>query len=119
MSSYAGLQKILRRCHDAATRVNMATLFLMHEARDRPSREQRWLIGYEADLLLQKILADAESLAGLLNDDASDEAEYAAKAIYGALKARRLAAALENVVGRTAEEAEAFKAKAKHLRVAR
>lgn len=111
------LSAVVRRAHDAATRLNHAVLFLMFEARKgSPNSERRWLVGYEAETLLSKALSDAEALVPLLNADAGDEAEHTAKRLYDALRARRLAAKLDQVEGRTPEEAEAFKAKARKLR---
>lgn len=111
------LSATLRRVKDATTRFNRAVLYLAHEAdQGSPASERRWLVGYEANAMLWKTLADARMLVGLLNDDVDGEAEYAAKALYDLLKARRVAAKLENVEGRTPEEAEAFLAKARELR---
>ena len=111
------LHSSLRRAKDASTRFNRAVLFLAHEAdMGQPHSERRWLIGYEANTLLWKTLADARMLVGLLNDDVDDEAEHAAKTLYEALRARRLAAKLEQVEGRTDAEAETFQAKARELR---
>lgn len=111
------LPAVVRRAHDASTRFNRAVLFLMWEAgKARPGSERRWLIGYEADILLSKALDDAESLVGLLNDDASDDGERTARRLHVALRARRLALKLDQTEGRTAEEAEAFATKARKLR---
>lgn len=113
----ADLVTTLRRAKDATTRFNAAVLFLAHNAdMARPNSERRWVVGYEANTLLCKVLGDAQMLITLLNDDAGDDAEEAAKTLYGALRARRIAAKLDNVEGRTPEEAEAFLAKAKELR---
>lgn len=111
------LSASVRRAHDATTRFNRAVLYLAYEAGEaRDGSERRWLVGYEANTMLWKALADARMLAGLLNDDAGDDAEHAAKVLYETLRARRLAAKLENVEGRTPEEAEAFRAKAREIR---
>lgn len=113
----SSLRDALRRAKDAATRVDRAATFLRHEASEAtPNSERRWLIGYEAENLLWNVLRDAHSLVDLLNDDQGDGAEAAAKTVYEALRARRLAAKLDDVEGRTPEEAAAFQAKARELR---
>lgn len=113
----ADLAASIRRAKDAATRVDRAVSFLRYEASEaRHGSERRWLIGYEAENLLWNVLRDAHSLVDLLNDDRGDAAEQAAKSVYEALRARRLAAKLDAAEGRTPEETEAFQAKARELR---
>lgn len=103
-----------RRAHDAATRFSRAVGLLRAQAE---LERERWLAGYEAETLLWKVLGDARDLVPVLNDDSdAAEAERAARALFEALKARRLALRLENVTGRTPEEAEMFRAKAEELR---
>lgn len=109
-------ERIERRARDAATRFYGAVESLRYGHSETGNPERRWLYGYLAAELLRKVLSDAESLVGLLNDDAGDEAERAARAVHDALRARRLAAKLANVEGRTPEEAAAFLAKADALR---
>lgn len=56
-------------------------------------------------------------LVDALNDDADafGDVERDARALYESLRARRIAAKLANVEGRTPEEAAAFLAKAEEL----
>lgn len=105
-----------RRALDAATRFRRAVTLLRYNAVNARNESERWLAGYEAETLLSKMLWEARDLVDVLNDDASDEAERYARAVCEALRARRLVLKLENVSGRTLEEAELFKRKAKELR---
>jgi hypothetical protein len=85
---------------------------------DNPANEsERWLAGYEAEAMLERVLWEAETLVGALNDDTeAEDALRHARTLYEALKARRLAGKLANVEGRTPEEAETFRAKARALK---
>lgn len=111
------LDAILRRAKDAGTRFNRAVLFLMYEAdKGTPRGERPWLIGYHSGLLLEQVMGDAKSLVPLLNKESVEDCERVAKTVYEALRARRLASKLEQVEGRTPEEAAAFQEKARRLR---
>lgn len=105
-----------RRVNDAATRYTRTVSLLLHARHKATSSEIEWLVGYEAETLLRKVLYDADSLVGLLNDDAGEDIERHAEMIFKTLRARRIAAKLEQVEGRMPEEAEAFQAKARELR---
>lgn len=108
---------VRRRALDSATRFGRAVALLRAQAEHAPNESERWLAGYEADALLWKVLGDARDLIDVLNDDSdAEEATLQARALYEALRARRLARKLENITGRTPEEAEAFRAKARELR---
>lgn len=111
------IRTTVTRAKDAATRFDRAVASLRYEASEaKPDGERRWLVGYEAGHLLRSVLSNSELLVDLLNADGGDEAEAAAKAVYETLRARRIAAKLEAVEGRTPEEAELFRAKARELR---
>jgi hypothetical protein len=109
---------VRRRALDAATRFGTAVVLLRHQAEHARNESERWLAGYEAEALLWKVLSDARLLVDVLNDEDSsdDEVQRQARALYEALRARRLARKLEQVEGRTPEEAAAFKEKARELR---
>lgn len=106
-----------RRAQDAATRFARTVGILRYAAENPPNDAERWLAGYAAETLLWKVLTDAISLVHVLNDDSdAGEIQLHARALHEALRARRLAAKMENVTGRTPEEAEAFLTKARELR---
>lgn len=111
------LSAILRRAKDAGTRFQHAVQFLMYEARQgSPHSERRWLVGYHSGLLLEQVMGDAECLIPLVNEEQVEDCERVARTVYEALRARRLASKLEQVEGRTPEEAAAFQEKARRLR---
>ena len=105
-----------KRAADAATRIERAVAVLRHEAESATNDSARWLVGYDAATLLWRVLLDLRSLVDLLSDEVGFDSEPQARALYETLRARRLAAKLEQVEGRTPEEAAAFLAKASELR---
>lgn len=106
-----------RRSQDAATRFSRATSLLTYAADNSPNDAERWLAGYAAENLLWKVLWDARALIDVLNDDSdAHEIQLHVRALHEMLRARRLASKLENVEGRTPDEAKAFLAKAQELR---
>jgi hypothetical protein len=92
----------------------VALLRAAHE--EARADEARWVVGYHAGQLLYAVVSEAESLLPLLNDEDLDEALRRVGVFADALRDRELALKLENVAGRTPEEAEAFLAKAAELR---
>ena len=79
----------------------------------------RWLVGYDADLLLQVALDAARDLVPLLNDDEdafdAQRRNATVREIAAALRAHELAPKLARVEGRTPEEAAAFREAAARL----
>lgn len=121
------LDDLMRWLHTADTWFLKASHKLkgLHEADPRP--EPRWLLGYEGSRFLFGILNEAVTTMPSVLESAEDEhiAEVlgAARSLVAALEERersgrrsRLATKLEDVAGRTPEEAAAFLAKAAELR---
>lgn len=123
----ADLFHVQRRAADAKTRSRHATGRLRSLWLDDPSPAARYLIGYDAERLLQGLLDDAEILAGLIHNatpEYDSGADFdglleAAKAVHVALALRhttsrrqRLAAKLADTRGRTPEEAASYEAAA-------
>jgi hypothetical protein len=100
----------------ATTWVAKATAALDERRAGSSSEERKWAVGFYAEQLLAGVLDDAERLAKMVNDDSLGEVAPAAAALAARLRARRLAFKLENVEGRTPEEAQAFRARAEELR---
>jgi hypothetical protein len=108
-----------RRTQDAATRFVRAANLLRHQAESAPNDDARWLAGAEAGDLLWRVLFEADILVPILNHDETDngeDLERFAKRLHAALRNHRLAASMDNVTGRTAEEAETFRNRAQQLR---
>ena len=94
---------------DAGTRFNHAVLFLMCEhGKGTAGRERRWLIGYPSGRLLDAVGRRCCQPPPLNEERRVEDCERAAKTVYEALRARRLASKLEQVEGRTPEETAAF-----------
>jgi len=108
--------RALRRARDARTRFARVAMSFSSEAKHPANESIRWLLGDAANDLLWLVLSDAEMLVDVLNDDAAEKSERYARDLYLALRARRLAAQLAEVEGRTPEEAQAFRDKSRELR---
>jgi hypothetical protein len=80
------------------------------------SDEVRWLVGHDAGRLFLAATEQANALAGLLNGEDLERAEREAQQLARRLRRARVAGHLDNVEGRTLEEATAFAAKAATLR---
>jgi hypothetical protein len=106
-----------RRARDARSRFQRAVYTLQDEA-----EKGVFGIGWEAEHLLNGVLGEAPLLARLLDEgDELDEWRIPdllaqVEELKKALRDRALALKLEQVNGRTPEEAEAFQAKAQELR---
>jgi hypothetical protein len=100
----------------AATWLQKATALLSSNAAAARDADQRWLVGYDAEQLLRQLLWRADELVGLLPDDLLDDVLRDARALTERLRAQRLASKLENVEGRTVEEAAMFTERAAQLR---
>jgi hypothetical protein len=101
----------------AGTWVSKAARHLQWDA----THSDSWTNGYATEQLLVVILEEANDLVGLLNDDDFNEYDRdrisrAARDLHVKLRSRALAAKLENVEGRTVEEAVVYRAKAAELR---
>lgn len=100
----------------AATRIRSAAVRIEHAAASDTAAEGRWLAGYEAAELFRAALDAAERLALVVNDDDVDEVLERTLSVAKYLRGRRLASKLDQVDGRTPEEAAAFRRKAEELR---
>lgn len=111
---------VVRRVRDAATRFRTAAWIL--KAGEPVNDAEKWLLGNQAGWLLDRALQDCQLLVPVLNDGSEDEVfaleglEREVDNLYLALRKRRRARLLDDTRGRTAEEAEAFAAKARELR---
>jgi hypothetical protein len=112
------LIRLGRRRRDASTRFKRCVEILRWMKVRADVKQHRWLIGYEAEQLLADVLSYADELVYLLNteDSSGYDIERDARELAARLRNRRLALHLENVTGRTAEEAAAFRLKAAELR---
>lgn len=112
-----GLDRTSRWRSTAVTWVRKTTALLAAQGRAASSTTERWLVGYEASQLLEAVLSEAETLAGLLVEEHhAEDAERRARDLAALLRRSRLAGKLSNVEGRTPEEASAFLEKAEALR---
>jgi hypothetical protein len=98
------------------TWVAKSCALIQREAGRATSPEERWLVGYDAERLLSKLLYEAGLLVPSVNEDQLEDVTRYARELASALRDRRIAGKLENVEGRTAPEAEAFRARAAKLR---
>jgi hypothetical protein len=110
------------RVRDASTRVD-GIVYGLRQLVDNEdlTPNQRWLISYEADDLMDKLVSTLRDLVPLLStDEDEDWREIRADAgkLAQAIRAHYLAAKLEQVGGRTPEEAATFRRKAEQLREA-
>jgi hypothetical protein len=83
------------------------------------STSTRHLLAEEAARLLVNVLSHAQRLVAMLQEDTMhtfSDVEREAQALVKVLRNERLAAKMENMTGRTEEEAAAFRAKAAELR---
>lgn len=111
------LERMVRWTTTAKTWFGKAVRKLEREGeRARDRQEARWLVGYEAERLLSSALWEATSLVPLLNDEQVEDVLHRSRELTTLLRNRVLVAKLENVDGRTEEEAAAFRAKAASLR---
>lgn len=95
-------------------RKSVALLLRQHE--DASNDGERWLVGYEAEAIMNTALFELDSLVPLLNLDQIEDVERYARSLATRIRDHRVAAQLENVVGRSPGEAETFLAKAAELR---
>jgi hypothetical protein len=105
----------LRRGKTAATWAKKAAGSFAYMIENAQSDGQRNALGYFASRLLDAILDEAETLAGVVPSEYTEEALRSAEAVVKRLKQRRLAVKLADTTGRTPQEAEAFAAKAVEL----
>lgn len=84
------------------------------------STSTRHLLAEEAARLLVHVLSDAQRLVPMLSDEHTmhtfSDVEREAQALVKVLRNERVAAKMEDMTGRTEEEAAAFRAKAAELR---
>lgn len=104
-----------QRVRDVISRLRGTCDLLRWDAEHPTHKEHAWLISYDAEQLLWHALMDMESIIDLMVEDDEDEDNYYpeeiekfARRITDKLRARRIARKLENVEGRTPEEAQAF-----------
>lgn len=116
MSRADDFAKLSRWRSTAQTWFEKVALRLSAHGEQARTADERWLVGYEATRLLESVLGDAQFLVCLLDDDQIEDVERKAKSLAALLRARRLAGKLENVEGRTPEEAATFTAAAARLR---
>ena len=108
---------------DAETRL-MRVTYRLRAQTEHENENVRFMAQYDAMRLLPDVLEHAAMLASLLDDEVVDEYDRSrllesCAEITGAINAIRklaLASKLEQVEGRTPEEAKAFKRKAAELR---
>ena len=105
-----------RYARDTRTRVRRISYGLsgLHRESDE---NVRWLIGCEANRLLEELLDAAVLLVPLLNEDEwdLDYRQRDAKAVAKAMRDKVLLGKMANTTGRTPEEAAAFAAKAEEM----
>lgn len=106
----------------AATWARKAAMFLHHQSQHSVNKSHRWLIGYDASILLRHLLDACELLVFAIpsdhdfDEDLFDEIERDSRRLAKLIHNRRIAGKLSEVEGRTTEEAEAFLARAARLR---
>lgn len=109
------LGRMDRTRRTAATWVRKAAASITWCAERATNAEQRWLIGYEAEQLLCTALDEFEALVSLLDADQVAEVEERLKRFDAKLGRQRRLFKLQNVEGRSPEEAALFRAKAVEL----
>lgn len=98
------------------TWVAKSCALIQRETGRATSPEERWLVGYDAERLLSKLLYEAGLLVPSVNEDQLEDVTRYARELAGALRDRRIAGKLENAEGRTEAEAASFLARETKLR---
>lgn len=102
------LDRMRRWCANGSTWSGKAARLLAASGREATTDSERFLVAYDAEQFLFRLLMDVGLVVDVLDPENMDNVERLARELARDLRAHRLAALLSNVEGRTPAEAASF-----------